>query len=91
MEMLTAKTPEMVRKELWTHLFAYTLLRALMWEATEASDHNPFQLSLKPQDSSSIDPLLLAAMAKSTRQQLYQVLLAQVTCCLFDPIALNPG
>jgi len=33
---------------------------------------------------------LLAAMAKSTRQQLYQVLLAQVlTCCLFDPIALN--
>jgi len=53
MEMLTAKTPEMVRKELWTHLFAYTLLRALMWEATEASDHNPFQHS-KPQDSSSI-------------------------------------
>jgi len=25
MEMLTAKTPEMVRKELWTHLFAYTI------------------------------------------------------------------
>ena len=24
MEMLTAKTPEMVRKEVWTHLFAYT-------------------------------------------------------------------
>lgn len=24
MEMLTAKTPEMVRKEIWTHLFAYT-------------------------------------------------------------------
>ena len=24
MEMLTAKTPEMVRKELWIHLFAYT-------------------------------------------------------------------
>jgi len=36
---------------------------------------------------------LLATMAKSTRQQLYQVLLAQVelTCCLFDPIALNQG
>lgn len=24
MEMLTAKTPAMVRKEIWTHLFAYT-------------------------------------------------------------------
>lgn len=24
MEMLTAKTPEMVRKEIWTHLVAYT-------------------------------------------------------------------
>ena len=24
MEMLTAKTPEMVRKEIWTHLLSYT-------------------------------------------------------------------
>ena len=24
MEMLTTKTPEMVRKEIWTHLLAYT-------------------------------------------------------------------
>jgi len=69
----------MVRKELWTHLFAYTLLRALMWEATEASDHNPFQLSLQAarQQFNQMIPLL-ATMAKSTRQQLYQVLLAQV-------------
>ena len=75
MEMLTAKTPEMVRKELWTHLFAYTLLRTLMWEATGASSHTPFQLSLQAarQQFNQMIPLL-ATMAKSTRKQLYQVL-----------------
>ena len=79
MEMLTAKTPEMVRKELWTHLFAYTLLRTLMWEATGASDHTPFQISLQAarQQLNQMVPLL-ATMAKSTRKRLYQVLLEQV-------------
>jgi len=48
----------MVRKELWTHLFAYTLLRALMWEATEASDHNPFQLSSRKTAVQSNDPVI---------------------------------
>ena len=33
MEMLRGKTPEMVRKEIYAHLMAYNLLRALMWEA----------------------------------------------------------
>ena len=79
MEMLTAKTPAMVRKEIWTHLFAYTLLRTLMWEATGTSDNTPFQLSLQAvrQQFNQMVPLL-ATMAKSTRKQLYQVLLQQV-------------
>ena len=75
MEMLTAKTPAMVRKEIWTHLFAYTLLRTLMWEATGTSDNTPFQLSLQAvrQQFNQMVPLL-ATMAKSTRKQLDQVL-----------------
>lgn len=35
MEMLRGKTPEMVRKEIYVHLMAYNLLRALMWEAAK--------------------------------------------------------
>jgi hypothetical protein len=75
MEMLTAKTPAMVRKEIWTHLFAYTLLRTLMWKATETSNHTPFHLSLQTarQQFNQMLPLL-ATMAKSIRKQLYQVL-----------------
>lgn len=79
MEMLTAKTPEMVRKEIWTHLFAYTLLRTLMWKAALASKHTPFQLSLqgaRQQFNHMVS--LLATMAKFARQRLYQVLLEQV-------------
>jgi hypothetical protein len=37
MEMLTAKTPAMVRKEIWTHLLAYTLLRTIMWQAVSGA------------------------------------------------------
>ncbi|CAN1212816.1 hypothetical protein TUMEXPCC7403_21605 [Tumidithrix helvetica PCC 7403] len=47
MEMLRAKTPEMVRKEIWIHLFAYSLLRTLMWKASIGSKPSPFQLSFQ--------------------------------------------
>ena len=79
MEMLTAKTPEMVRKEIWTHLFAYTLLRTLMWQAAVLSKHTPFQLSFQSarQQFNQMVPLL-ATMAKSPCKRLYQVLLEKV-------------
>jgi hypothetical protein len=47
MEMLTAKTPVMVRKEIWTHLLAYTLLRTIMWQAASSSKNTVFQLSFQ--------------------------------------------
>jgi hypothetical protein len=79
MELLNAKTPEMVRKEIWTHLFAYTLLRSLMWQATTTSARTPFQLSLqgaRQQLNQMVS--LLAITTKTQRQRLYQVLLEQV-------------
>ena len=39
MEMLTAKTPEMVRKEIWTHLLGYNLLRSVMEQAAPLLDY----------------------------------------------------
>jgi hypothetical protein len=76
MELLTAKTPEMVRKEIWTHLFAYTLLRTLMWRAATSSDHTPFQLSFqgaRQQFNAMVS--LLATTTNAARKCLYQVLL----------------
>lgn len=80
MEMLTTKTPEMVRKEIWTHLLAYTLLRTLMWQASAASDRTPFQLSFQGARQQFNQMMtLFATQTKSVRQRLYQVLLEQVT------------
>lgn len=47
MKMLTAKTPEMVRKEIWTHLLAYNLLRSVMEKAAPLIDYRRLRLSLQ--------------------------------------------
>ena len=38
MEMLAAKTLEMERKEIWSHLLAYNLLRSVMEQASPLID-----------------------------------------------------
>jgi hypothetical protein len=45
MEMLRTKTPEMVRKEVATHLLAYNLIRGIMAEAARAAKIKPRRLS----------------------------------------------
>jgi hypothetical protein len=47
MEVLRCKTPEMVEKEMWAHLLAYNLVRALMTRAAEAHEVEPRHLSFK--------------------------------------------
>ncbi len=43
MDILRCKTPDMVHKELWTHLLAYNLLRTVMAVAADEHDteHSP--------------------------------------------------
>lgn len=41
MEMLRCKTPELVRKEIWTHILAYNLIRAIMAQAATKHDLEP--------------------------------------------------
>jgi len=45
MDVLRCKTPEMVRKEIWTCLLAYNLIRKTMLQAAKGSDFSPRQLS----------------------------------------------
>jgi hypothetical protein len=47
MEHLRCKTPAMVRKEFYTHLLAYNLIRGIMFEAALAANIAPHQLSFK--------------------------------------------
>jgi hypothetical protein len=47
MDILRCKTPEMVHKEIWTHLLAYNLLRTVMAVAANENDIEPRQVSFK--------------------------------------------
>ena len=47
MDVLRCKTPEMVRKEIWTHLLAYNLIRTVIAKAAEAYKQKPYEISFK--------------------------------------------
>ena len=47
MDVLRCKTPEMVQKEIWTHLLAYNLLRTVMAVAANENDIEPRKISFK--------------------------------------------
>jgi len=79
MEMIAAKTPEMVQKDIWMHLLAYNLLRTLMWQAAQASETPPLRLSVQGtrQQFNHLRPLLAHATPQH-RRFLYATLLEMV-------------
>jgi hypothetical protein len=63
MDVLRCRTPEMVRKEIWTHLLAYNLIRSLLCSAAEVSGRPLRSFSFKAalQLLNAFQPDLLAA------------------------------
>ncbi len=47
MDILSCKTPEMVRKEIYTYLLAYNLLRTIMYQAGTEFNRDCIRLSLQ--------------------------------------------
>ncbi len=47
MEILRCKTPELVRKEIWTHILAYNLIRTIMAQAAAKHGIQPRTISFK--------------------------------------------
>ena len=47
MDILRCKTPELVRKEIWTHILAYNLIRTIMAQAATEHCIEPRTISLK--------------------------------------------
>jgi putative transposase len=45
MDVLRCKTPEMVRREVWTHLLAYNMIRRSILQSAQASGCSPRELS----------------------------------------------
>ena len=79
MEMLTAKSPDMVRKDLWAHLLGYNLLRSLMEHAAPLADYQRSRLSL--QGTRQGFRAILSALAlgpRTVRNALYTHLLDEI-------------
>ncbi len=47
MDILRCKTPELVRKEVWTHILAYNLIRTMMAQAATKHNIEPRSISFK--------------------------------------------
>jgi IS4 transposase len=60
MDVLRCKTPELVRKEIWTHVLAYNLIRTIMAQAASTHGIEPRSISFKGaiQTLQAFQPLL---------------------------------
>ncbi len=69
MDVLRCKTPELVRKEIWTHVLAYNLIRTVISQAAKEHERPPRSISFKAtlQVLSAFQPL--TATQAPTRQQ----------------------
>jgi hypothetical protein len=79
MRDLRCKTPELVRKEVWTHALAYNLIRTIMAQAAHQHAIEPRSISFKAtmQTLAAFQPLIAYRAAHQTaeRFRLYQHLL----------------
>ncbi|MDB5312855.1 MAG: Transposase domain protein [Gemmataceae bacterium] len=78
-DILRCKTPELVRKELWTHVLAYNLIRTIIAQAASKHGLDPRSISFKGaiQTLEAFQPLiaLRGEQDAAWRSQLYQQLL----------------
>ena len=83
MEMFTAKTPAMVRKEFWAHLLGYNLVRTLMEQAAPMAQYQRTRLSFQNTRQGFRAILSELGSAKlSIREQLYEDLLYETATVL---------
>jgi hypothetical protein len=82
MDVLRCKTPELVRKELWTHILAYNLIRTIMAQAATKHGIEPRSISFKGtvQTLEAFQPLIAiqAQHDPALRTLLYEHLLDAV-------------
>lgn len=79
MDILRCKTPELVRKEIWTHILAYNLIRTIVAQAATKHDITPRSISFKGaiQTLEAFQPLIAiqGQHDAALRIRLYQQLL----------------
>ncbi len=89
MDILRCKTPEMVHKEIWTHLLAYNLLRTVMSVAASDNDTEPRKISFKgaKQALTAFAPKIEAALPED-RAQLIDAMIKTIA---YHRVGNRPG
>jgi len=89
MDILRCKTPEMVRKEIWTCLLAYNLIRKTMLQAAKRNKLSPRQLSF----AAAVQTLAASWLVLPTQDQPTQRLLieAQIDSLASQLVGNRPG
>jgi hypothetical protein len=84
MDVLRCKTPELVRKEVWTHVLAYNLIRTIMAQAAGQAGTSPRSISFKAtlQVLKAFQPLIASQSHRGLRhrESLYQEVLRAIAC-----------
>ena len=92
MDDLRCKTPELVRKEVWTHVLAYNLIRTIMAQAATQHDIQPRTISFKGaiQTLEAFQPVIELRGGRDSefREHLYDHLLA---CIASHRVGNRPG
>ena len=82
MDILRCKTPELVRKEIWTHVLAYNLIRTIMAQAAVQYEIHPRSISFKAtlQTLEAFQPMIACQGSRGTshREELYRHLLEAI-------------
>jgi len=73
MDILRCKTPQLVRKEIWTHILAYNLIRTILAQAASKHDIEPRTISFKGavQTLEAFQPLLAMQGDRSWEHRLH--------------------
>jgi hypothetical protein len=82
MDVLRCKTPELVRKEIWTHILAYNLIRTTMAQAASQQGIDPRSISFKGamQTLEAFQPVIALRGERNPglRRALYEELLGAI-------------
>ena len=80
MDILRGKSPDIVRKEVWAHLLAYNLVRALMVQAAVGVGRRPDEVSFKGalQTFNGFLPHLLAASTTTQAAERWAAMIAAI-------------
>jgi hypothetical protein len=89
MDVLRCRTPEMVRKEIWAHLLAYNLIRAVMAQAAVLHDTHPRQLSFTR--TMRIMEAFRPIIAQASRTELPRIYKQMLNMIAFHKVANRPN